>query len=156
MIRYAMAAGVVLLPLAAAAAQSDEGPPRWAASLVRKQQVIMHGVPAPYASMRDPLPDTRAKLDRGRAIFDRHCAACHGWTGQGTGPESFAQVPAPADLEWLAGKPKGRADPYMYWTIAEGGRQFESEMPAYKGTLSRRDMWSVIAYVRAGLPRRSP
>lgn len=156
MIRYGMAAAVVLVPLAAAVAQSGDGPPRWPASLVRKQQVVMHGVPQPYTSLRVPLPDTRAKLNRGRAVFDRHCAACHGWTGQGTGPDAFAQVPAPADLEWLAGTPKNRAEPYMYWTVAEGGRQFESEMPAYKRTLSRRDTWSVIAYVRAGLPRRSP
>lgn len=156
MIRYVVAAAVVLVPVAAAVAQSEDGPPRWAASLQRKQQVVMHGVPQPYASLRDPLPDTRVKLNRGRAIFDRHCAACHGWTGQGTGPDAFAQVPAPADLEWLAGTPKSSAEPYMYWTVAEGGRQFESEMPAYKRTLSRRDMWSVIAYVRAGLPRRSP
>lgn len=156
MIRYAIAAAVVFVPIAAAVAQSEDKPPRWAASLVRKQQVVMHGVPKPYTSLRDPLPDTRAKLNRGRVIFDRHCAACHGWTGRGTGPDAFAQVPAPADLEWLAGTPKNRAEPYMYWTVAEGGRRFESEMPAYKGTLSRRDMWSVTAYVRAGLPRSSP
>jgi mono/diheme cytochrome c family protein len=44
----------------------------------------------------------------------------------------------------------------MYWAIAEGGQEFESDMPAFKKSLSRKEMWSVIAYVRAGLPRRSP
>ena len=156
MIRYAVAAAILTLPVAAALAQSDQGPPRWAANVVRKQQVIMHGVPAPYANMHDPLPNTDAKPRRGRAIFDRNCAACHGWTGAGTGPEAFAQVPAPADLEWLAHTPKRPAEPYMYWTVAEGGRAFASEMPAFKGKLSRADIWSVIAYIRAGLPRRSP
>jgi mono/diheme cytochrome c family protein len=29
-------------------------------------------------------------------------------------------------------------------------------MPAFKDKLSRKDMWAVIAYVRAGLPRKSP
>jgi mono/diheme cytochrome c family protein len=157
MIRYAIAAAAITaLPAAAALAQSDEGPPRWAANIVRKQQVIMHGVPQPYARMHDPSPDTEAKLRRGRFLFDSHCAACHGWTGQGTGPDAFAQVPAPADLEWLARTPKGRSQPYMYWAVAEGGKAFESEMPAFKDKLSRKDMWAVIAYVRAGLPRRSP
>jgi mono/diheme cytochrome c family protein len=89
-------------------------------------------------------------------VFDRQCSSCHGWTGQGTGPEAFALVPAPADLEWLARTPKTKADPYMYWAIAEGGREFESDMPAFKRTLSKRDIWAVIAYIRAGLPRKTP
>ena len=33
-----------------------------------------------------------------------------------------------------------RADPYLYWTIAEGGAAFESEMPAFKQSLSREDI----------------
>jgi mono/diheme cytochrome c family protein len=156
MIRIALALALVGAPLAAAAGQSDEGPPRWAANIVRKQQVIMNGVPRPYSAIRDPLPATSAKLARGRALFDRHCSSCHGWTGQGGGPEAFALVPAPADLEWLARTPKARSEPYMYWTIAEGGRSFESDMPAFKRSLSRNDIWSVIAYIRAGLPRRAP
>ena len=70
MIRTVLAIAILGLPLAAAAAQTDEGPPRWQANIVRKQQVIMHGVPRPYSALRDPSPDTAAKLRRGRAIFD--------------------------------------------------------------------------------------
>jgi len=154
--RYAIFTAALLLSVEGAIAQSDEGPPRWAANLVRKQQVIMHGVPRTYAAMRDPSPDTDAKLQRGSKIFDQHCAACHGWEGNGAGPEAFAQIPAPADLEWLARTPKDQAQPYVYWTIAEGGSAFESEMPAFKGKLSRREIWSVTAYLRAGMPHRSP
>lgn len=154
MIRYLTVAAVLCLPLAVAAAQPDEGPPRWAANIARKQQVIMHGLPAAYANAHDPLPASEAKLRRGRTLFDAHCAACHGSTGHGSGPEAFALVPAPADLEWLARTPKKPSESYMYWTIAEGGRQFESDMPAFKGKLSKKDIWAVIAYVRAGLPRR--
>jgi mono/diheme cytochrome c family protein len=156
MIRYVAAVCVLAVPLAAMAAQSDEGPPRWAANIARKQQVIMQGIPRPYAAMHDATPDTSAKLARGRAIFDRNCASCHGSSGQGTGPEAFAQVPAPADLEWLARTPKGRAQPYMFWTVSEGGRAFESAMPAFKGKLSKPEIWSAIAYVRAGLPGHTP
>jgi mono/diheme cytochrome c family protein len=29
-------------------------------------------------------------------------------------------------------------------------------MPAFKNKLSKKDIWTVIAYVRAGLPRKSP
>lgn len=158
MIRYAVAIAMIGVPIAAlaAVAQSDQGPPRWMANIARKQHVIMNGVPRPYGAMRDTSPDTRAKLRRGRALFDRNCASCHGWSGQGTGPDAFALVPAPADLEWLARSPKDRAGPYIYWSIAEGGRSFGSEMPAFKGTLPRRDIWAVTAYIRAGMPNASP
>lgn len=156
MFRYAIAAGIMAAPLGAAAGQSDQGPPRWAANIVRKQQVIMHGIPPAYANAHDSVPASETKLRRGRKLFDAHCSACHGWTGQGSGPEAFALVPAPADLEWLARTPKKSSEPYMYWTIAEGGGQFESDMPSFKDKLSRKDIWAIIAYVRAGLPRKSP
>lgn len=156
MIRKAIVAAVIVLPLAAAAAQSDEGPPRWAANIARKQHIIMEGLPQAYANTRDRLPDTRAKFRQGARVFDQHCASCHGWNGQGSGPEAFALVPAPADLEWLRSTPKSKSEPYMYWTISEGGRQFESDMPSFKGRLSKKDIWSVISYIRAGMPGSSP
>jgi len=156
MLRHVLVLALAATPLAAVAAQSDEGPPRWAANITRKQQVIMHGLPSAYARMHDTTPDSPAKIRRGAAVFERHCSSCHGWNGQGSGPEAFALVPAPADLEWLAGTPKAKADPYMYWTIAEGGGAFESQMPSFKLTLARKDIWAVIAYVRAGLPRKTP
>lgn len=156
MLRYALAAAITAVPIAALAIPADEGPPRWAANVVRKQNVIMHGVPRPYAALRDPTPDTDAKLRRGAVVFDRHCSACHGWSGQGTGPEAFALVPAPADLEWLARTPKIRSEPYIYWAIAEGGKPVDSDMPPFKDTLPKKDIWSVIAYIRSGMPRRSP
>ena len=156
MIRYLTGAAILCLPLAASAAQWDEGPPRWAANIARKQHVIMQGLPSSYAAARDPSPDTSDKLRRGARLFERHCTSCHGWNGQGGGPEAFALVPAPADLEWLDATPKRRADPYIYWAIAEGGRQFESDMPGFKGQLPRKDIWALVAYIRHGLPRRSP
>ena len=74
----------------------------------------------------------------------------------GTGQEGFFLVPAPADLAWLAGAPKDKADPYIFWSVAEGGKAFESEMPAFKRSMSRQDIWSLAAYLRAGMPYASP
>lgn len=147
-----VAAAVATLALA----QADTGPPRWAANLVRKQLVILHGIPAPYGDLQDRSPDTIQKIRQGQVIFDQRCSLCHGWTGHGAGPEAFALVPAPADLAWLSGPPKQRSRAYMYWAIAEGGSQFESDMPAYKNYLSEQEIWAVTAYVSAGMPRATP
>lgn len=123
------------------------------ANLARHHQAMMYGVPAPYHAARDPLPDTAAKLIRGREIFHQSCAGCHGTKGYGDGVAADDLVPPPADLAWLAQTPVSRKDSYMLWAISEGGHQFGSDMPAFKTTLSRNDIWSVIGYVRAGLPQ---
>ena len=156
MIRNVLAFAIASVPIAAAVGQSDQDLPRWMANMARKQHVVMYGVPSPYRGARDPRADTAAKLWRGRAVFDQQCASCHGWSGQGDGPEAFVLVPAPADLEWLARKPKSQSQAYIYWSIAEGGRRFDSEMPAFKQSLSKEDIWAVTAYVRAGMPHASP
>jgi hypothetical protein len=40
----------------------------------------------------------------------------------------------------------------LLWAIGEGGKQFDSEMPAFKDKLSRDDIWRVISYMRVGFP----
>ena len=54
----------------------------------------------------------------------------------------------PANLTWIVQMPKRQGEPYLYWTIAEGGQEFGSDMPAFKTKLSRNDIWAVISYVR--------
>ena len=158
MSRYLLFAAMIALPVAAAFAQPDEEDSlsRWKANMARHQQVMMNGVPAPYDAMRDPTPDSDAKLKRGAMLFDRNCSSCHGWSGHGTGPEGFFLVPAPADLQWLTQAPRERSGSYIYWSIAEGGAKFESEMPAYKQSLSKEDIWALSAYLRAGMPYAQP
>lgn len=151
-------AALLVLPLIVAASQEEplQNLSRWKANMARHQQVLMKGVPAPYDKMRDPTPNSPEKLRRATALFDRNCSSCHGWSGRGTGPEGFFLVPAPADLEWLTGASKDKADPYIYWSIAEGGKAVDSEMPAFKQRLSREDIWALTEYLRAGMPYASP
>ena len=47
-------------------------------------------------------------------------------------------------------------DEYLLWSIAEGGKQFGTNMPAFKGTLSRREIWEIVSYMRAGFPEPGP
>jgi len=154
--RFILALAIASFPAAAAIGQSEFDLPRWMANLARKQHVIMNGIPDPYRGTLDPLPDRESKLWRGRAVFDQHCASCHGWSGQGNGPDAFAMIPAPADLAWLARQPRKQAQPYIYWSIAEGGQRFDSEMPAFRQRLPREDIWAVTAYIRAGMPHATP
>jgi mono/diheme cytochrome c family protein len=124
-----------------------------AGSMPRHSEAMMSGVPAPYDGLINPLPRTRETLDRGATVYAGNCASCHGPTGRGDGEAGRDLSPPPGNLAWLSQMPMVRWDPFMYWTVAEGGAQFGTAMPAFKDTLSSDDIWAVIAYVQARLPQ---
>jgi len=121
----------------------------------RMHFAMMSGVPAPYNSLSNPLSRTRETVERGAAVYEKNCASCHGPTGAGDGPVGRTLSPPPANLAFLAQMPMVQWDPFMYWTVAEGGAQFGSAMPAFRNTLSKDDIWAVIAYIQARLSRKA-
>jgi len=122
-------------------------------SMPRMHFAMMSGVPAPYNSLSKPLPRTRETVNKGAAVYGQSCASYHEATGAGDGPVGRTLSPPPANLQWLAQMPMVQWDPFMYWTVAEGGAQFGSAMPAFKDALSKDDIWAVIAYIQARLPQ---
>lgn len=124
-------------------------------SMQRHHFAMMSGIPSPYDSFRNPLPRTRETVEKGAAIYEKTCLPCHGATGQGDGEAGRNLSPPPGNLAWLSRMPMVQWDPFMYWTIAEGGVAFGTAMPAFKGTLSENDIWAVTAYIQARLPERT-
>ncbi len=122
-------------------------------SMPRHHKAMMSGVPAPYSSFHNPLPRTRDAIDRGANVYAHNCASCHGTTGRGDGEAGRNLSPPPGNLAWLSQMRIAQTDPFMYWTVAEGGAEFGSAMPAFKDTLSGDDIWAVVAYIQARLPR---
>ncbi len=129
--------------------------PRWQGQgpIPRHHYAMMSGIPDPYASMTNPLAHTQATLDRGAKVYAANCAACHGPQGLGDGPAGRSLSPPPGNLAWLSDMPMGQWDPFIYWSVAEGGAQFGTAMPAFKNTLSKDEIWAVTAYIQAHLPR---
>lgn len=123
-----------------------------AGSMARNHAAMMGGVPPAYAGLRNLLPQTSATVERGAKVYEANCASCHGFTGLGDGPAGRALTPRPANLAWLSRMPMSRWDPFMYWTVAEGGAPFGTAMPSFKDSLSKEDTWAVIAYIQARLP----
>lgn len=48
-----------------------------------------------------PAQDVAPSVEEGRALYDRHCASCHGAGGEGDGPLAPALVIQPTDLTAL-------------------------------------------------------
>lgn len=119
--------------------------------LLRHSTYMNYGVPKEYDGARSALRPSREGMEEGGRIYARECAGCHGKNGLGDGDAENALSPSPALLAYMINRPIA-VDEYLLWSIADGGVQFESQMPAFKDKLSRDDIWRVIAYMRAGFP----
>ena len=87
----------------------------------------------------------------GSKIYAQNCAACHGPNGMGNGDIGKALSPSPALLAYMIRRPIA-VDEYLLWTVSEGGKQFGSEMPAFKDKLSREEIGRSSVTCVQGLP----
>lgn len=102
-------------------------------------------------------PSNSRQVTAGKAIYDQHCAACHGANLEG-------------HLEWSSPLPKGRmpAPPHddsgHTWhhddnvlfgltkfgiTPLYGSSGYQSDMRASGSMLSDQQIWDVLAYIKA-------
>lgn len=91
------------------------------------------------------------ELERGRAVYEAHCAACHGSTGDGNGPAAVWLYPKPrnfsAGLYKIQSTPAGAlpTDEDLYRSITRG--LGGSSMPAFN-YLPEADRRAVVQYVK--------
>lgn len=117
----------------------------------RHREFIQAGVPLEYRSRRSPYPAATKVIDAGRVLYGAHCASCHGAKGLGDGEAGNDLRPSPALLAYLIERPRA-VDEYLLWTVSEGGAAFGTAMPAFKDTLTQRQIWQIVTYMRAGFP----
>ena len=88
----------------------------------------------------DKVAPTTGNLAKGKALYTKHCAGCHGPQGKGDGYKLLG--PDPANL--TAPSTEKQSDADLLATIHEG----KPNMPSWKGLLSERDLRQILAYVR--------
>jgi mono/diheme cytochrome c family protein len=126
--------------------------PTMTARMLRHAEFLNFGVPKTYEHATSPVTsDDKKVVDQGRSLYLHNCAACHGPDGLGDGDAGQSLSPSPAVLAYMITRPIA-IDPYLLWSISEGGEQFGSKMPAFKDELSQDEIWDIIAYMRAGFP----
>lgn len=93
---------------------------------------------------------------RGRLLYDRHCAGCHGTDGRERGP--LPVRPAHGDsgardltAPWTF---RGGDQPEQLWLRVTTGIQ-PGTMPSFAAVLSPEERWEVVGYVRS-LARPAP
>jgi mono/diheme cytochrome c family protein len=116
-------------------------------AMLRQRGAMQNGIPPAYADARNPLPASAEVIAAGAALYQAHCATCHGSRGAGDGPGAAGLSPPPADLRWTVHRPMA-TDGYLMWAISEGGAALGTGMPAFAGALSERERWRIIRYLR--------
>ena len=98
------------------------------------------GIWQPAAYGQSGGDSSEARSEKGKKIFIKHCAGCHGVAGKGDGYKLLG--PDPANL--TAPTTKKKSDVALLKTIHEG----KSIMPSWKVRLSEQDSRDVLSYIR--------
>lgn len=99
------------------------------------------GYEASKAITTSPLDPANVKkdLERGKAMYEKTCAACHGTAGDGQGPivvsGAYSGVPKYADRQITTGS--------VHYVLING----RNAMGSYAGQLNPGDRWRVAMYI---------
>jgi len=103
------------------------------------------------ASFRDAVGQAAPpKAVPGKAVYDEHCAVCHGPEGKGDGPGAAAlpiKPPPFTDARLMSPLP----DDFLFQVIGEGSAAvgLAPQMPAFGRRLTERQIWDLVGYVRS-------
>jgi mono/diheme cytochrome c family protein len=90
----------------------------------------------------NPLPLTQAIAERGRKVFNDHCAICHGTVGNGVPLLSRAYGVKPGNF--LSNEIRARPDGHYFGVLMLG----KNAMPSYAADLDESDRWAAVHYIR--------
>ncbi len=104
-------------------------------------------------AVKNPIPPTPESIAAGKQIFAKNCVDCHGRSGKGDG-NSAPEGSHPGNLtdaKWDHGSTDGE----IFVTIRTGvGPKYD--MDGFKDSLSEKDIWNVINYIRTIGPANAP
>jgi mono/diheme cytochrome c family protein len=86
----------------------------------------------------------------GAILYTRWCAACHGFTGRGNGPNA-ANLPVKPAAHSSKEAMSARPDDSLYDVIAAGGAVMNRSprMPGFGATLSAAEIRSLVRHIRS-------
>jgi mono/diheme cytochrome c family protein len=105
---------------------------------------------AEAAKLKNPVVKSRETIEKGKALYRRHCASCHGVGGKGDGGQALSGG-EPSDLtddEWDTGSTDGE----IFVAIRDG---LSADMLAYKEKLKDDQIWTLVVFLRSLKPKPS-
>ena len=90
------------------------------------------------------------QLAEGKALYEQHCASCHGVNGEGQPnwklPDADGIYPAPPHNN--EGHTWHHPDHQLLAIIAEGGTMPNTQMPSFADTMTPEQMEATLAYIK--------
>ena len=90
---------------------------------------------------KSPIEATKASVEKGKEVYEKKCASCHGTKGDGKGPLSSGLNPKPTNFRGSHGEKM--SDGEHFWKITNG----RGAMPSYAKDLTEEERWHVINYI---------
>ena len=106
--------------------------------------------PSRYILKQNPLFATAKNIERGKLLYQTEakpmaCKMCHGIRGNGNGRLARGLEPAPRNFT-CEDTMKSLSDGQLFWIIKNGSKG--TAMQAHKFTLSDKDIWQIIHYLK--------
>ena len=107
------------------------------------------------------VPDNPQQVARGKFVYSKYCAACHGakLEGQPNWQEKLPTGRMPAPPHDASGHTWHHPDSVLFGIAKHGlvpGKyappKYESDMPAFAKQLSDDEIWAVLAYIKSTWP----
>lgn len=97
------------------------------------------------AGMKNPVAATADSIAAGRQVYQRHCASCHGTSGEGgPGNDLIPAAPSLVDDQW----DHGSTDGDIFYNV-RNGIEPDFNMVPFKEKLSDEQIWTVVNYIRS-------
>jgi mono/diheme cytochrome c family protein len=103
-------------------------------------------------------PDNPAVVTRGKAVYDQHCASCHGakLEGQPNWRKRLSNGRVPAPPHDPTGHTWHHSDKQLFDMTKIGPTGllpgYQGDMPGFKDVLSDADIWAVLSYIESTWP----
>ena len=100
-----------------------------------------------------PDPDNATLVARGKAVYDQHCASCHGpeLEGQPNWRKRLPNGRMPAPPHDASGHTWHHSDKQLFdmTKIGPAGLVpgYQSDMPGFKDILGDSDIWAVLSFI---------
>ena len=107
------------------------------------QQTKPWPVPDKNAKEANPVKPSKESISAGKALWNLHCASCHGKTGLGDGSKAAQLKTQPEDM--TKGAIQSQSDGSLAYKIAEG----REDMPSFKKKIpDQEDIWNLVNFIR--------
>ena len=97
--------------------------------------------PAEAKKIKNPVKATKVSIQKGKEIYEKKCALCHGIKGDGKGTASAGLNPKPTNFKDSHGEKMTDGEHFWKITTGRGG------MPSFAKDLTEEERWYVVNYI---------